>query len=69
MIARERPLCDCPDWWHAFPAEPVEEGHADGVAGLDRGHEVLPVRPIRQATVQTQSPVWNCSVAKTSLGA
>ena len=64
MIARGRRLCDCPDWWHEFPAEPVEKGHDYGVAGLDRGHEVLPVRPIRQATAQTRSPAWNCSVAK-----
>ena len=40
MIARERPLCDWPDWWHEFPAEAVEKGHDYGVAGLDRGHEV-----------------------------
>ena len=64
MIARERPLCDCPDWWHEFPAEAVEKGHDYGVAGLDRGHEVLPVRPIQHATAQTRSPAWNCSVAE-----
>ena len=34
------------------------------VCGLDRGHEVLPVRPIQHATAQTRSPAWNCSVAK-----
>ena len=37
MIARERPLCDCPDWWHEFPAEAVEKGHDYGVAGLGPG--------------------------------
>ena len=56
MIARERPLCDYPDWWHEFPAEAVEKGHDYGVAGLDRGHEFLPVRPIQHATAQTRSP-------------
>ena len=41
------------------PAEAVKKGDDYGVAGLGPGHELLPGRPIRQATAPTRSPAWN----------
>ena len=63
MIARERPLCDCPDWWHEFRLKRSRKATLMVSQGWTRDLNSCQACRNRRATAQTQSPAWNCSAA------